>query len=150
MGSSAAWQGNPEASAYDGTKAAMQGMVEGLQQEVAPPGIKALLDGARSFRTELLDPKNVKLAPTKFKEYEKYNNWLKGLVKSLNGAQVGDTRKGVETIVDAVKGKWWAEGKEVPFRLVLGSDGIKTVVDKAKEVIALSEKWSDLFLSTDV
>ncbi|KAK3178468.1 putative secondary metabolism biosynthetic enzyme [Lepraria neglecta] len=145
MGSSAAWQGNPGASAYNGSKAALQGMVEGLQQEMAPPGIKTLLIEAGSFRTELLDPKNVKLAPTNFKEYEKYNNWLKGLAKSLNGAQVGDTRKGVETVVDAVKGKGWAEGKEVPFRLVLGSDGIKTVVDKAKEVIALCEKWSDLF-----
>lgn len=150
IGSGAAWQGNPGISAYNGTKNALQGMVEGLQQEVAPFGIKTLLVEPGSFRTSFLDPRNVNMASAKFEAYEEYNTWLKELVKSLNGAQVGDTPKGVEFIVDAVKGEGWAEGKEVPFRLILGTDGLKTVMDKAKEVIALCEKWGDEFSSTDV
>ena len=150
IGSSAAWQGNPGISGYNGTKNALQGMVEGLQQEVARFGIKTLLVEAGSFRTSFLDPRNVHMASARFEAYEEYNAWLKELIKSLNGTQVGDILKGVAFIVDAVKGEGWAEGKEVPFRLVLGTDGLKTVMVKAREVIALCEKWGDDFSSTDV
>merc|ERR1711939_704289 len=51
IGSLSGWIGHPGAGAYAGTKFALEGMVESLQQEVSPFGICTLLMEPGRFRT---------------------------------------------------------------------------------------------------
>ncbi|PSR83148.1 hypothetical protein PHLCEN_2v5797 [Hermanssonia centrifuga] len=72
------------------------------------------------------------------------------LTPGLNHNQAGDTNKGVEIIIDVVKGEGCAAGKPFPLILPLGSDVhgvIKEVCENTTEHI---ETWKDVICSTDV
>lgn len=71
-----------------------------------------------------------------------------GLAKE-DRAQPGDPEKAVEIILDLVRKEGCAEGRDVPFRLPLGTDSFGTMKEKCEEVLKLLEEWGPVILSTN-
>lgn len=140
----------PGLSAYSASKFALSGMVESLQQEIAPLGIKTLLVEPSSLRTAARSPESRRLAANKFKDYE---SLMKNVVQAFDtnhGERVSDTRKTADIVVNAVKGDGPFKGKEVPFRLVLGADALDWMRNKVGNILASCEEWDELFKSNNI
>lgn len=90
------------------------GAVESLQQEVAPFNIKTLLVEPGYFRTEFLNQNNAKYTSTSFEDYKPLCEAVFSSSRATEGKQTGDPVKGVNRIIDIVKGEGFAAGKEFP------------------------------------
>jgi hypothetical protein len=143
IGSLSGWIGHPGVSAYAGSKFALEGslpsldimlsnhlltmtpelgIVEGLWRETSPLGIKTLLFEPGRFRTKLLSSGNMKAAASTIPEYAEFSKSLMGGLAQEDQTQPGDPVKLVEIILDAVRQEGIVKGREVPFRLPLGTD----------------------------
>jgi hypothetical protein len=67
---------------------------------------------------------------------EKYESF-----KGANGLQPGDPKKGAERVIDTVKAKGLAAGKQLPQTLYLGSDVIEQARKRAEDTLALLKEW---------
>ncbi|KAJ5135626.1 uncharacterized protein N7515_004904 [Penicillium bovifimosum] len=150
IGSMVAWDGAPTVGPYCASKAAIHYASESLSRELAPIGIKTLLVEPGTFRTGLLSEQNKKSAVTKFDDYKALNESFEGIFNELNGNQAGDARKGVERIVDVVKGENGAAEKEWPAELVIGSDAVDTIRKKCEDTLRLLAEWEEVSRSTDL
>ncbi|MNF06517.1 short chain dehydrogenase [compost metagenome] len=70
-------------------------------------------------------------------------------LESVHAKQPGDPKKLAERVVDVVTGTGVAEGREMPFRLPLGTDAFSYILDKCDEVKKQIEPWEDVIKSTD-
>jgi hypothetical protein len=66
-----------------------------------------------------------------------------------DGNQPGDPVKLVEIILDIVRHEGAASGKEIPFRLPLGSDCYEDIKTKCEETLRLLDGWGPIIRSTD-
>lgn len=149
IGSLSGWMGDPGISAYVGSKFALEGIVESLWRETSPLGIKTLLIEPGRFRTKLLSSGNMKTVSTEIPEYKDFSRTLlKGLAEA-DQMQPGNPIKLVEMVLDLVRQEGIAEGKEIPFRLPLGSDCYNDVKAKCEETLELLKKWEPMIKSTD-
>ncbi|KAE8444949.1 hypothetical protein EG329_014076 [Mollisiaceae sp. DMI_Dod_QoI] len=149
IGSLSGWIGHPGVSAYAGSKFALEGIVEGLWRETTPLGIKTLLFEPGRFRTKLLSTGNMKTAASTIPEYAEFSKSLiEGLGKE-DRMQPGDPVKLVEIILDVVRQEGIAEGKQIPFRLPLGSDCYDDIKIKCEETLKLLKEWESVVRSTD-
>jgi len=64
--------------------------------------------------------------------------------KNADGAQPMDAAKGVQRIVDVVKGEWLAAGREMPLTLYLGSDVVGQVRERAERTLEELRVWEDM------
>ncbi|KAJ5128685.1 hypothetical protein N7448_002402 [Penicillium atrosanguineum] len=168
IGSMVAWDGVPIVGAYCASKAALHctypledmseipantvaDSVESLQKEVGPLGIKTLLVEPGTFRTDLLAATNRKSAQSKYAiaDYKALTEAVENGFASLDGNQIGDPVKGVALIIDLVKGKNVAAGKEWPSQLPIGSDAVGVIRKKCEETLRELEQWEELAKSTD-
>lgn len=69
---------------------------------------------------------------------------------AFNGNQPGDTVKGVQRIVDVVKGENGATGKPWPSSLPLGSDAVSVIREKCEKTLRDLEAWETFAKSTDI
>ncbi|KAJ5579970.1 uncharacterized protein N7459_005955 [Penicillium hispanicum] len=150
IGSMVAWDGVPTVGVYCASKAAIHYAVESLSRELAPIGLKTLLVEPGTFRTDFLLETNKKTAPSKFEDYREISETLKGQFDSLHGNQAGDARRGVERVIDVVKGENGAAGKEWPASLALGTDAVATIRKKCEDTLRQLSEWEQLSTSTDV
>lgn len=67
----------------------------------------------------------------------------------MNEQEPGDPKKAEEQMIDVVRGEGMAAGKEMPFRLHLGSGGIRVVREKCLGMLKVCEEWQELIQSTD-
>ena len=126
------------------------GAAEALSREISPIGIKTLLVEPGTFRTDLLSQQNKKTVQTKFEDYRQLAETLESQFAGLNGNQPGDARKGVERILDVVKGEKGTAGKEWPFSLPLGPDAVAGIRKKCEDVLRQVAEWESLSKSTDL
>jgi len=150
FGSIASWGGGPAFGLYAATKWAVSGLTESLRAEVAPFGIQAIVIEPGYFRTGFLN------AGARIKsgvQLGAYDNSAVGDVRKMldvvDNNQLGDVKKGVKVIVDVLTQTGVAEGKEIPIRLVLGSDGDELIRDKLVSTEKLLTEWKDVIYSTD-
>lgn len=68
---------------------------------------------------------------------------------AYNGKQPGDPLKGVEIVVDVVRGEASAVGKAFPTVLALGSDCYNVVKSESEATLLALEEWKDVTTSTD-
>ncbi len=66
-----------------------------------------------------------------------------------NGTQLGNPEKGVQIMLDVVRGEGVAQGKEFPKSLLMGSDTFAVVQDKIHGCLKLQEEWESVSKSTD-
>lgn len=68
---------------------------------------------------------------------------------AYNGKQPGDPLKGVEVMVDVVRGEGTAVGKPFPLALSLGSDCYAVVKTESEKALEQGELWKEVSQSTD-
>lgn len=122
-------------SAYSGTKFALEGLSEGLADEVAEYGIKVLIVEPGSFRTALFETGRAG-ASADSGLYPKVSR-TRGFVSDGDGTQPGDPAKAAALILAAL------EAERTPLRLPLGDDGVTAVLghlDQVREDVVAWEK----------
>ncbi|KAH6704242.1 hypothetical protein BKA61DRAFT_618199 [Leptodontidium sp. MPI-SDFR-AT-0119] len=152
MSSLAAWRSAGAGGPYSSSKAALEGAVESLYQETRHLGIRTHLLVTGMFRTQILNSKNrvasTNLGIADYAEIRK--NQLERLAAS-DGKQPGDPAVAVEKILDIARvenlnGK---ESRDLPLRILLGSDAIKVLRAKCNETLELLDEWEEFASSTD-
>ncbi|KAM0288106.1 hypothetical protein ACHAQH_000174 [Verticillium albo-atrum] len=150
FGSLGSWVGNPGCAQYCATKWAVSGLSEGLAKELRPFGVDVCVVEPGYFRTGFLNPGARVHAEERLKAYSTgpAAETMAALDKA-NDNQAGDPVKGAEAIVDALTGSGAAKGRDIPLRLVLGTDCLATVRRKCKDTLALLDEWEEISASTD-
>ncbi|MDG9722017.1 SDR family NAD(P)-dependent oxidoreductase [Streptomyces sp. DH41] len=120
-------------SAYSGTKFALEGMSEGLADEVREFGIKVLIVEPGAFRTGLFAVGNAGVSPDSGL-YAKVGE-TRGFVSGGDGGQPGDPAKAAALILDALA------AERTPLRLPLGDDGVGAVLGHLDQVREDVEAW---------
>ncbi|CAL9436104.1 hypothetical protein SUDANB6_02145 [Streptomyces sp. enrichment culture] len=118
-------------SAYSGTKFALEGMSEGLADEVREFGIKVLIVEPGAFRTGLLGSGRAGLSADSG-VYPKVSE-TRSVVTGGDGSQPGDPARAAALILAAL------EGEHTPLRLPPGEDGVGAALghlDQVREDIA--------------
>ncbi|WP_037676344.1 oxidoreductase [Streptomyces griseus] len=120
-------------SAYSGTKFALEGLSEGLADEVREFGIKVLIVEPGAFRTSLFETGRAGISPDSG-IYAKVSE-TRGFVTGGDGSQPGDPAKAADLILAALK------AEHTPLRLPLGDDGVTAVLGHLDQVREDVETW---------
>jgi len=120
-------------SAYSGTKFALEGMSEGLADEVREFGIKVLIVEPGAFRTSLFETGRAGTSADSG-VYAKVSE-TRGIVAGGDGTQAGDPAKAAALIRTAL------DAEETPLRLPLGEDAVTAVLDHLDGVRADVAAW---------
>lgn len=120
-------------SAYSGTKFALEGLSEGLADEVREFGIKVLIVEPGAFRTSLFQNGRAGISSDSG-VYAKVSE-TRGFVSGGDGSQPGDPAKAAALILAALN------AEHTPLRLPLGDDGVTAVLSHLDQVRADVEAW---------
>jgi len=141
ISSAAGVAGFAGASAYSASKFALEGMSEGLAQEVAPLGIKLTIVEPGYFRTGFLTAGSVAFAERVIEDYDATVGVARRGAVEMNGKQGGDPDKLAQALLHL------ALAQEPPLRFSAGADSVglleQTLQSKAKELAS----WRELALS---
>ncbi|KAI0666454.1 hypothetical protein C8Q78DRAFT_1059629 [Trametes maxima] len=129
-------------SAYSASKAAVHAYGEVLSAEVAPFNIRVTVVVPGAFDTGLALP----IVGTPIADYDQAREALRKRVEGRkNLPNQGDPVKGMEALVDAVRGEGRADGKgPLPLWLFLGSDCLADVQARADRLKKVAEEWKDV------
>ncbi|KAJ6510991.1 hypothetical protein C8R45DRAFT_921685 [Mycena sanguinolenta] len=149
LGSQAGWHGDPSASSYCASKFALEGAVECLAKELAmfAPQLRVHIVEPGYFRTSAFS--NIRHVPARVPTYAEFNSATRAFEAGVVGNEPGDPGKAVKRMVELVKGTGMAEGRKVPLRIPLGSDGWGRIKAKCEETLRICEEWEDVAKSTD-
>jgi NAD(P)-dependent dehydrogenase (short-subunit alcohol dehydrogenase family) len=128
---------------YAASKFAVEGLSEGLRQELAPLGITVTLIEPGAFRTDFLDPSSMKFPENSIEDYAGTSGAVRKGIGDLNHKQRGDPHKAAEAILEIVL------TPSPPLRLPLGADSVARVEDKLEHVTGELATWRELASSTD-
>lgn len=132
--------GFPGVGIYNATKFALEGLSEALAQEALHLGIKVTIVEPGAFRTDWAG-RSLDWGAT-IADYESTVGQRRQGLKSLNGNQPGDPRKGAAAMIAI------ADEPNPPLRLVLGADAFDVITAKLKGVSAELETWQSLSVAT--
>ncbi|KAI0367715.1 NAD-P-binding protein [Pilatotrama ljubarskyi] len=129
-------------SAYAASKAAVHSYGETLSAELAPFNIRVCVVVPGAFDTGLA----LTIDGTPIPDYDKAREELR---KRIEGRKrlpnQGDPVKGMDALVDAVRGEGKAKGKVgLPLWLFLGNDCLADVKARADELKMVAEEWADV------
>ncbi|KAK0194701.1 hypothetical protein F5146DRAFT_954070 [Armillaria mellea] len=148
-GSVAGWVAAPGAGLYSTTKWALRGISETLHAEVSPLGLRSICLDFGYFRTAFLSPDHRKPYVAKIDDYKEITEKVESGLQASNGTQLGNPEKGVQVMLDVVRGEGVAQGKEFPKSLLMGSDTFAVVQDTIQGYLKLQENWESVSKSTD-
>ncbi|KAI0810518.1 estradiol 17-beta-dehydrogenase [Xylaria sp. FL0064] len=153
FGSLASWEGGLAYGYYSTTKWAVSGFTESLNMECRPLGIAAVVIEPGFFRTEVLNEGGGHRLLTREQLESEYAEAglaaQKEAIIKMNNNQLGDVTKGARVIVDVLTQTGVSSGREIPVRLVLGSDALKGIRNKIRAREMLLRQWEDVIVSTD-
>jgi len=158
FGSTASWSGGPAVGLYCATKWAVSGLTESVAAELAGFGIRAVIIEPGYFRTGFLQTGDGAGAGSvhriqSARTLDVYEDTVVGqwraILSATDGKQLGDVEKGARVVVDVLTSSGSAEGREVPLRLMLGSDAIEAVRTKLRDTEKLLKEWEEISRSTD-
>jgi NAD(P)-dependent dehydrogenase (short-subunit alcohol dehydrogenase family) len=138
ISSTAGIVGQEFCTAYAAAKFGVEGWIESLTPEVAPFGIRTMLVEPGFFRTELLTPESVKYAEPSIGDYAERTKQTVAAWNGMNGRQAGDPAKLASALVQL------ASQDQPPLRFAAGADAIKTVEQKAKDLLAQAGAYREL------
>ncbi|KAF8878012.1 short-chain oxidoreductase [Gymnopilus junonius] len=128
------WIGPAYTGIYAATKWALRGVSQSLDSEISPLGLRA--------SAAILDSNNIP-------DYEGPAGDMEAMFQAFNWNQPGDPIKGVQAIIDVVRGEGVAKGKAFPSDLLLGSDCYKAVEESTKYNSKLLEEWKEVACGAD-
>ncbi|KAH7903354.1 hypothetical protein BJ138DRAFT_160743 [Hygrophoropsis aurantiaca] len=149
IGSIGGWRAVPNAGLYAATKYAIRGISETLHEEISPLGLRSICFDFGYFRTNFLTDGNRAPYNSRISDYEPMSKKSNAALVAYNGKQPGDPNKGVEIMIDVVKGEGEEKGKAFPTVLALGSDCYNGVKEASEKTLSRLEEWKDLTISTD-
>jgi NAD(P)-dependent dehydrogenase (short-subunit alcohol dehydrogenase family) len=127
---------------YASSKAALELMSEALAAEVKPLGIKVMVVEPGAFRTHFYDD-GLRGSDMKISAYRD-TAWKRSKANTVhNQDQPGDPLKCGDVIYDVL------EKEDYPFRLLLGSDAIKTVKASLEDRLKEIDDWEGESVKTD-
>lgn len=128
---------------YASSKFAVEGLMEGVAQELKPLGIFSTIIEPGFFKTDFLDNSSVKYSENSIDDYtaqyEDFRKWH----ENMNHKQIGDPDKLGKLLVKL------SNMTEPPIRLAAGSDGMNCVLEKAENLRSEAEHNKELSTSTD-
>ncbi|TFK83101.1 NAD-P-binding protein [Polyporus arcularius HHB13444] len=126
--------------AYAASKAAVHSYGETLSAEVAPFNICVTVVVPGTFDTPLAHP----IIGTPIADYDSARAVLRQRVEAAKKMpNKGDPVKGMDALMDAVRGEGRAAGKAgLPLWLFLGSDCIADVKGRADRLTGVAEEWA--------
>jgi NAD(P)-dependent dehydrogenase (short-subunit alcohol dehydrogenase family) len=138
-------------SFYCSTKWAVSGLTESVREELAPFGINVTCIEPGYFRTGFLNDGRKFGVANKIQAYEdSVVGQVRAFLAQTNNNQPGDVLKGAKAIVDVLTQSGAAEGREIPLRLVLGTDCLAGVRQKVTSTLELLDEWQDISAATDI
>lgn len=152
FGSIGSWRGGATYSVYSMVKTCMSSLAESLRYELEPFNIVATVVEPGYFRTSFLNPGVRAVTKKRMDVYEDENTptgKTRKMLEKTDDNQPGDVKKGTKVIVDILTGTGVGEGREVPVRIVLGSDADVYIRSKCEETLELLNEWKDVTVSTD-
>jgi hypothetical protein len=153
VGSMYAWWAPGMITAYGAVKGALKAIVDGLSAEVAPFGIRTIDFEPGFFQTPLTDV--AKLAEyassaSPLDAYAGHRAAMMATAQAHMGHERGDARKGVELMVDVIRGEGCASGRKTPLRLPIGDDAVRVVEATCHNMLKVIDAWrSDVVGTTD-
>lgn len=128
---------------YASSKFAVEGLMEGLAQEVKPLGIHTTIIEPGFFKTDFLDGSSVKFSENSILDYAPQFNAFRKWHENMNHKQTGDPQKLGALLVKL------SDMPEPPVRLAAGTDGYNCVIEKADNLRTEAERNKEMSFSTD-
>jgi NAD(P)-dependent dehydrogenase (short-subunit alcohol dehydrogenase family) len=132
----------PGLSFYNGSKFALEGIVEALGKEVVGFGIHVTAVEPGGFRTDWAGRSMVR-SPRSIADYDATFDPVRARREANSGKQVGDPARAAEAILQVIA------APNPPAHLVLGSDALQIVTAARAAVDAEIVTWDVLSRSTD-
>ncbi|MFE5703496.1 oxidoreductase [Rhodococcus koreensis] len=133
---------NPASGYYTATKAALEGVSDALNREVAPLGIRVMVLEPGAFRTDF-SGRSLNQSSTVIDDYADTAGKRRKENDHTHGTQQGDPDRAAQVIIATV------EGKDAPFRLLLGTDAIQIVREELQGRIDEIDEWAHVSATTD-
>ncbi|KAJ5086518.1 short-chain dehydrogenase [Penicillium alfredii] len=152
FGSLGSWQGGASYAFYGMTKACMSSLAESLGAELAPFDIRVTVVEPNISGRGVLKAGAKVSTQARIPAYENQSTpsgMLRSFLLTADGTQPGDVRKGVAVLLDILTASGVAEGKELPARIVLGSDCEAVVRDKCQGTLDFLDTWGPISRLTD-
>jgi NAD(P)-dependent dehydrogenase (short-subunit alcohol dehydrogenase family) len=128
---------------YAATKFALEGLSQGLAQEVATLGMRVTLVNPGAFRTDFLSEHSLRRTASNIQDYAATSGRVVDGLLSRSGRQLGDPERGAAAIIEAV------EADEPPLNLLLGSDALARARERLDRFEEDLTHWKSLSRSTD-
>ncbi len=125
---------------YSATKFAIEGLSDALRKEVGPLGIHVIIVEPGAFRTDF-GGRSLNKSKKIIAAYEPTVGQRR--TEASDGKQPGEPQKAAQVLVNVY------EGKEKPFRLPLGSDATKIILDELNMQFKELEAWENISIKTD-
>ncbi|KAK5996329.1 Oxidoreductase BOA17-like protein [Cladobotryum mycophilum] len=152
FGSLGGWKAYPSAGIYCMTKACATLLAESLNDEIGTFAMRATVVEAGHFRTAFLNPETRIKAKEQLDIYDDENTpsgQFKQILRIVDGKQPGDVAKGAKILIDVLTHTGVAEGRELPGRVVLGSDCEEVIRGQCASALKGLDDWTDVVRSTD-
>tara|TARA_R110002110_G_scaffold157570_1_gene354541 strand:- start:96134 stop:96979 length:846 start_codon:yes stop_codon:yes gene_type:complete len=132
---------NPGTGYYSASKYALEGLMEALQKEVAPLGIRVTSVQPGAFRTDW-SGRSMQRSGTVIDDYRHVHERL-DMIAAIDGKQPGDPVRAARIFVDLYT------MEEPPVQLVLGAGALATYRVKLAEVSAALDRLETLTTAAD-
>lgn len=132
----------PGTSFYQGSKFAVEGILETVGKEVAPFGVHVTAIAPGSFRTDWAGRSMVR-TDRSLPDYDQVMNPVREHRLAASGKQLGDPRKAAEAVLHIL------DVPNPPAHLVLGSDALRLIANGRAAVDKEIQEWAELSRSTD-
>lgn len=132
----------PGTGFYQGSKYALEGLLETLGKEVAHLGIHVTAVAPGSFRTDWAGRSMVR-TDRSIPDYDEVMNPIREHRLAASGKQLGNPEKAAEAILTII------DVPNPPAHLLLGSDALRLVTTGRAAVDKDIQEWTELTRSTD-
>lgn len=132
----------PGTSFYQGSKYAVEGILETVGKEVAPFGVHVTAIAPGSFRTDWAGRSMVR-TDRSVPDYDQVMNPIRDHRLAASGRQLGDPQKAAEAVLHIL------DVPNPPAHLVLGSDALRLIANGRAAVDKEISEWEELSRSTD-
>lgn len=132
----------PGTSFYQGSKYAVEGILETVGKEVAPFGVHVTAIAPGSFRTDWAGRSMVR-TDRSVPDYDQVMNPIRDHRLAASGKQLGNPQKAAEAVLHIL------DVPHPPAHLVLGSDALRLIANGRAAVDKEISEWAELSRSTD-
>lgn len=150
LGSLGGWSGGPMAGLYCSTKWAIRGINESLHAEISPLGLRSVCFDFGYFRTSFLTPEHRTPYDPRIEDYREMTTGANQVLLAYNEKQPGDPKKGVQVMVDVVRGEGIASGRAWEIDIQLGTDCFNVAKGHCEKALERLAEWEDVTKSTDI